>query len=317
MRKEITNPEENANEEEVSLKYDGKAHVFKGAVLGFFIGLAIIVPGVSGAAVAIIFGLYEKLLYAMGNLLRKFKKCFVFLLPVIIGGVIGIAGGFFGVRKLMNVIPFAVVALFAGLMTGALPVITDKIKDKERTPFRLTLIALGVIIPVGLSLFSVFFDSYDSSLENLQIYHYVLFVALGYAVAITQIVPGLSATALLMMFGLFTPLMNSINLELFTNLSLMMVFVCLAVGFIAGLLTFSSAMSKLLARYENTAYFFITGLSIGAAITMFFNPEIYEVYVSWAADTVAWQEIILGAVLFAAGFFASRKLVAFEKGKGN
>ena len=131
MRKEITNPEENANEEEVSLKYDGKAHVFKGAVLGFFIGLAIIVPGVSGAAVAIIFGLYEKLLYAMGNLLRKFKKCFVFLLPVIIGGVIGIAGGFFGVRKLMNVIPFAVVALFAGLMTGALPVITDKIKDKD------------------------------------------------------------------------------------------------------------------------------------------------------------------------------------------
>ena len=58
MRKEITNPEENANEEVVSLKYDGKAHVFKGAVLGFFIGLAIIVPGVSGAAVALIFGLY-------------------------------------------------------------------------------------------------------------------------------------------------------------------------------------------------------------------------------------------------------------------
>lgn len=312
MEKEKTNAEK-VTEGELSLGYRSKSDVFKGGILGFFIGLAIIVPGVSGAAVSIIFGLYEKLLFAMGNLFKKFKKCFLFLLPVIIGGVIGIAGGFFGVRKLMNVIPFAVVALFAGLMIGALPVITDKIKEKERTPLRFVLLAAGVILPIGISVFAVFFDSYERSLENLSAYHYLLFIILGYAVAITQIVPGLSATALLMALGLFTPLMNSVSFGLLSNLPLLMVFVCLVVGFVIGLLTFSSVMTSLLKNYEGGAYFFITGLSVGAALTMFFNPEIYEVYLSWGAGSASWWEIILGAVLFVLGVIASKKLVEFER----
>ena len=58
-------------ENEPSLKYGSKKQVVKGGILGFFIGLAVIVPGVSGSAVAVIFGLYEKLLYAFGNFLRR------------------------------------------------------------------------------------------------------------------------------------------------------------------------------------------------------------------------------------------------------
>ena len=60
--------------EEFSLAYRDKKEVAKGGLLGFFIGLAIIVPGVSGSAVAIIFRLYEKLLYAFGNILKQFKN---------------------------------------------------------------------------------------------------------------------------------------------------------------------------------------------------------------------------------------------------
>ena len=73
MEKEKTNAEK-VTEGELSLGYRNKSDVFKGGILGFFIGLAIIVPGVSGAAVSIIFGLYEKLLFAMGNLFKKFKQ---------------------------------------------------------------------------------------------------------------------------------------------------------------------------------------------------------------------------------------------------
>ena len=65
-------------------------------------------PGVSGSAVAIVFKLYEKLLYALGSFFRKFKTSLLFLLPIDIGLVAGVAMGFFGVRELLGVILFAV-----------------------------------------------------------------------------------------------------------------------------------------------------------------------------------------------------------------
>lgn len=96
---------------EISLRYENKRQVAEGGSLGFFIGLAVIVPGVSGSAVAIVFKLYEKLLYALGSFFRKFKTSLLFLLPIGIGLVAGAALGFFGVRELLGVVPFATVAL--------------------------------------------------------------------------------------------------------------------------------------------------------------------------------------------------------------
>ena len=109
---EDSNDERNLDEkkissnEEIDLSYKNKTEVTKGGILGLFIGLAVIVPGVSGSAVAIIFKMYEKLLYAIGNLFKKFKKCIKFLLPILIGVLVGFVLGFFGVRSLLNIIPF-------------------------------------------------------------------------------------------------------------------------------------------------------------------------------------------------------------------
>ena len=116
-----------------SLKYKDKKEVLRGGLLGFFIGLAIIVPGVSGSAVAIIFRLYDKLLYALGNLLRRFRACVRFLLPVAAGAVIGLLLGFFAVQRLLDIAMFAVVGLFAGLMAGAYPAVTDEIKGERKS----------------------------------------------------------------------------------------------------------------------------------------------------------------------------------------
>lgn len=301
--------------EELSLKYESKGQVAKSGLLGVFIGLAIIVPGVSGAAVAIIFRLYEKLLYAMGNLFKKFGKCFAFLLPIGLGAIVGVGGGFFGVKELLDLIPFAIVALFAGLMFGSYPAITDQLKGEKRTPKRTVLMIFGVIIPILIAVGSTFISTSERSLDNLQFYHYILFVILGYAVGITQIVPGMSATALLMMLGYFTPMMRSIGFGLLKNIPVLLVFVCMFVGFVAGLVTFSKVLSVIIEKAKAPAFYFISGLSLGSILTMFFNPEMYDVYCNWAANGVVWWELVLGMFLFAGGVFASYKLVAFERKK--
>lgn len=300
------------NSAEIDLKYKDKKEWAKGGILGFFIGLAVIVPGVSGSAVAIILRLYEKLLYAFGNILKKFVKCAKFLLPIAVGGVIGFVGGFFGVKKLVEILPFAVVALFAGLMSGAYTAVTGEIRGEKITPPRAALFIIGLLVPVIASCVSVFLTGGERTLDNLTAWHYVLFLLLGYLVAITQLVPGLSATALLMIFGYFKAIMNSVSLTYWkSSPQAFIVYACLAVGFLVGIVTVAKFMSGLLEKHRVNSFFCICGLSLGAIITMFFNPDICAVY---RAGLGVW-EILLGVTLFVGGLVLSYSLANVENKK--
>ena len=300
-----------------SLKYKNGKEVAKGGLLGVFIGLAVIVPGVSGSTVAIIFKLYHKLLFAIGNIFKKFKKCAAFLLPVVIGLVIGFVAGFFAIQRVLNVAPFTVIGLFAGLMLGAFPAVKDEIKGEKKSAGRVLLFVLGLTVPIVISLVSTLCVAGAHSLENLQWYHYLLFLVLGYIVAITQIVPGLSATAILMVFGYFSPLMDSVHLSYWqANPQVFLVYLCLVIGFAAGLVTFSKALTKIFDRAKKPAFFLITGLSLGSVVTMFFNPDVYAVYKSWAAGSPFALDLSLGIALFAVGCVVAYLFVRYERKKG-
>lgn len=302
--------------EEPDLKYKNGKEVAKGGLLGFFIGLAVIVPGVSGSTVAIIFKLYHKLLYALGNIVRKFKKCAKFLVPILIGLIVGFVLGFLAIQRLIDISPFTIIGLFAGLMLGAFPAVYDEVRAEKKTPLRIGLFAVGLAIPVVISVVSVFATEGAQSLEGLNAGHYILFLALGYLVAITQVVPGLSATAILMAFGYFTPIMQSVHLSYWQeNPAVFGVYACLAVGFLLGLVTFSKLLTKIFARRRAAAFFVIVGLSLGSVVTMFFNPDVYAVYKGWAENGVNALDLALGLVLFAVGIVVAYFFVRYERKK--
>lgn len=305
-------PQENTPQEP-DLSYSDKKEVAKGGVLGIFIGLAVIVPGVSGSAVAIIFRLYEKLLYAIGNILKSFKKCVKFLIPIAIGGVVGLLGGFLAVQQLINLVQFAIVALFAGLMLGAFPAVTDQIKGEKVTAPRALLFVLGLAVPIAFAVLSVAVKGGAQVLEGTPWYYYILFLVLGFIIAITQLVPGLSASAILMMFGFYKPLLDSIHFSYWgENPAIFGIYACLIVGFVVGLVVVSKGMNKLLERHRAPTFFTVAGMSLGSVITMFYNPEITEYYSAWGTQFM-WWELILGIALFVVGVAAAYMFVRFER----
>ncbi len=312
---ETTPPQDGAVYSELSLKFANRKEVLKSALLGAFIGLAIIVPGVSGSAVAIIFRLYEKLLFALGNLFRRFGECLRFLVPIVLGAFVGLIIGFFSVRGVINKAPFAVIALFAGLMFGAYPSVTDQIKGERLTPLRILLFLLGMAVPISFSLISIFVASEGITITEWKLPHLFVFLCLGFGVAVTQLVPGLSATALLMMAGCFTPLMNSVGFSFWeSHPRVFIVYGCLIFGFFAGLLIVSKGLSDLIERRRAPAFFVISGLSLGSITTMFFNPEILEVYAGWTLPSAkSLTELIIGLTLFAAGAAIAYAFVRFER----
>lgn len=304
------------------IKYNKKTWC-KSAVLGFFIGLAVIVPGISGSTVAIIFKLYDQFLYALGNLFKQFKKCFTFLLPIGIGLILGVVLGFIAVKQLLDLIPFAIVGLFAGLMCGAFPAVKDELKGAEMTAGRIALFAVGLLIPVGIGCFSAISTvrapvAGGDTFADVSWYQPVLAVVIGGACGLTQIVPGLSASAILMAVGWFQSLVASVSMTYWqANPQIFFVYIGLAVGFIGAVLAFSKLLTVVFAKARHTAYSLIVGLSLGSILSMFCNGDIVEVYLSWAnglnGRTVT--DIVLGVVLFVVGVIGAYLLVRYQRKK--
>ena len=301
------------------IKYNKKTWS-KSALLGFFIGLAVIVPGISGSTVAIIFKLYDQFLYAVGNLFKKFKKCFAFLLPIGIGMVLGVLLGFISVKKLLDIIPFAVVCLFAGLMCGAFPAVNDEIKGAEKNAKRITLFAVGLLIPVALGCVSAWLASGQSvtadTFAKVEWWHAVLGLLIGYVVGVTQIVPGLSASAFLMAVGWFGSLVDSVSMTYWkSNPAIFLVYAGLGIGFLAGLFTFSKLLTYLFGKVRHTSYFMIVGLSLGSILSMFCNGDIIATYIAWAQNGIAVLDLCLGIALFAVGIVGAYLLVRYQRKK--
>ncbi len=301
------------------IKYNKKTWC-KSALLGFFIGLAVIVPGISGSTVAIIFKLYDQFLYALGNLFKKFKQCFTFLLPIGIGIVVGVLLGFITVKQLLEFLPFAIVCLFAGLMSGAFPAVTDELKGAERTGKRVALFLLGVAIPVALGCVSAVLTVKGGGsadvFAKIEWWQVVLALVVGFVVGVTQIVPGLSASAFLMAIGWFGSLMDSVSMTYWKgNWAIFFVYAGLGVGFLLGLLVFSKLLTYLFGRARHTSYSMIVGLSLGSILSMFCNGDIIEVYVNWAQNGLNPLDLILGIALFAVGVVGAYALVKFQRKK--
>ena len=301
------------------IKYNKKTWC-KSGLLGFFIGLAVIVPGISGSTVAIIFKLYDQFLYAVGNLFKKFKKCFTFLLPIGLGMALGVLLGFISVKKLLEILPFAVVCLFAGLMCGAFPAVKDEIKGAERNAKRITLFALGLLIPVTVGCVSAWLASGESVSADVfmkvEWWHVLLGLIIGYVVGVTQIVPGLSASAFLMAVGWFGSLVDSVSMTYWqSNPAIFLLYMGLGVGFLAGLFTFSKFLTYLFGKARHTSYFMIIGLSLGSILSMFCNGDIIATYIGWAQNGVAFLDLGLGIVLFAIGLVSAYLLVRYQRKK--
>lgn len=291
---------------------------FKSCLLGFLIGLAIIVPGISGSTISILFKLYDKLLYAISNIFKKFKVCVLFLLPILIGGILGIILGFFSVKKLLEIIPFAIVCLFAGLMCGSAPSVKDEIKGEKFNTLRIILLIIGIALPVCISVLSIQFQNNNANtFETVDWYQYPLCLIIGFIIAITQLIPGLSATAFLMSIGYFAKIMSIISFSaISSHPEYIGILACLGIGFIFGLFIISKIVTAIFKNHRSTAFFMILGFVIGSILTMFYNPDIYSTYILWTkGEGRLTLELSLGIPLFIVGFATAYFLVRYERSK--
>ena len=300
-------------DELVDLRYKSFKEMLISVFVGFSIGLSVIVPGISGSSIAIIMKVYDKMMYSFSNVFKRFKDCILYLIPIGIGIVAGFGIGFVLVKLLLETIPFITICFFVGLMVGTFPVLFKEIRGEVPSMNRKILFTIGILVPLVITVISMFANA-DNSLTGLGFGHYVLFLVLGVLISLTQIVPGLSATVLLMMFGYYTAILNGVGSELFTDFKLMLVYIMLVVGFVIGILLFSKIINRLLDKRRKPFFFAICGLSIGSMLAVFLGDECVDIYVGWSGTKMV-VDIIIGAVAFAIGFAVTFSLYVYDKKK--
>lgn len=301
--------------EELDLKYKSVKEILISIIVGFSIGLSVIVPGISGSSIAIILKAYDKLMYSFSNIFKRFKACVLFILPILAGIVIGFGLGLVLVKLLLEAFPFITICFFVGLMIGTYPILFKEIRGESLNTKKVSLFGAGVLIPLIFTVIS-FFAVTDNSLNTIEIGHYALFLVIGILISLTQLIPGLSATVLLMIFGYYTALMDGIGRELLSNFRLILVYFVLLLGFAIGTILFSKIINKLLNTVRKSFFFVICGLSVGSVFAVFLGNDCMSIYQQWTT-TAMLTDILLGTALLLVGFALSFALYRVSKKKEN
>ncbi len=267
----------------------------KQILIGVIVGGGMILPGVSGGVLAVIFGIYEKTLDSIANFFKDIKKNSTFLGPLVLGVILGIVM----IGKVLYFIfdKYWVEAsyVFMGLILGGVPVLFREIKNKNNSKFKPWPFIIAFL--VSLALFVLGKDTlninFANKLNNGFISIIILFIT-GFIYITGKIVPGISSSFMLMLIGMYQFLLNVLNDPLGLSKNEYMQLIPFVLGMIVGAIYVIKFIRYVLRKYHSHTYSCIIGFVIGsiAAIYPGFNFD-YQSY--------------LGLLFFVISFFASYK----------
>lgn len=302
---------------------------FKTLFSGMAIGFGSAVPGVSGGTIAVIFGVYEKIIWAVSNIFKHFKEAFRVLLPTLLGVVLALIPTIYLMDKALYGFVFGVICIFAGFIIGSIPGITDEVKGvKPRYPHIIALV-VAALVAIGLGVGSVLAKA-DVSVYffgHTPWWFYLVLIPVGFVASVALVVPGLSGGMLLLLMGFYKPLITYTTDTAKACLhgdwsafgSLIGILGCFLVGVILGFFFVSKLMHFLLAKYHDVTFYAIIGFVVGSVVALFFNYEIYSYYQVWASGTYIWMplyvEIPIGVVLLIGACVVSYFLLRYKRKK--
>lgn len=228
-------------------------------LMGVAMGAGAIAPGVSGGALAVIFGLYDKITNFIAHINKNFKRNVIFFLPVGIGAAVGILVFSRLIEFLFQNYETEVRYVFVGLMLGTLPTV---INEANKKGFKYKYL-IGFFISLFFTLLFAYFEHTQANLiaqAGKSIAHLIIY---GIIIGFGTIVPGVSASIILMYLGAYEIVIKAIS-----NMNIEVIFY-LGVGFAISVLLFAKIISMLFKKAYGYTYYIIIGLVLGSIISIF------------------------------------------------
>ena len=278
--------------------------IFFGFLKGIFIGLANIIPGVSGGTIAVILGIFDDLIDAINNFFSDIKKNLRFIMPIGFGVLFSILSFSSILELCLKKYSLPTNIFFIGLIFGSIPVIYKKaIKNGlKRNYFLYILISILIVI-----LASNFNNDNTAQINNDLSFIFILKIFLGgLLAAIAMIIPGISGSFVMVLLGIYPTVINSVAnisrcLLNLSDKSLLIqtgaIIFSLGVGVISGILLISKLISVLLEKFYSETYFCILGLIIGSIYGIFASPMTYQSGINNFMILISVISFFVGAII--------------------
>ncbi len=217
-------------------------------VKGAFIGSGAIIPGVSGGALAAIFGIYEHIISFLANITKDFKKNFLYLFPVGLGGLFGIFLLSIVLSFLLDKSDAQLRWFFIGCIVGTIPTLYNQAGKKGRNKSDLTLMIITTVI------FLVILYNGENLITGSLELNFRTWIIAGAIFALGLIVPGLSPSNFLMYMDMYKPMTDGIK-----NLDFSVI-IPIGIGALVCVLSLSKLMDFIFRKAYSKMHHFILGV---------------------------------------------------------
>lgn len=273
-------------------------------IKGIFIGIANVIPGVSGGTMAVSLGVYDRLISSISNLLSNWKKSLNTLFPIILGCGIGIIGFTYAIEYLLSNHTFVTCMAFVGLILGGIPILVNSLRDTMRQ--KRSSIGISGILAFIL-LFSVcvglpFLNSGEEVLKTLTATPGTMIILffIGVIASATMVVPGVSGSMVMMILGYYYGIIESIKnfveaLRAFDLSALIQGFLVLfpfGIGILLGIFLIAKLITFLFKQYGIQTYCAILGLIAASPFAIFYNTGLYL-----QLENLSIPTLLLGLIL--------------------
>lgn len=260
---------------------------------GISVGLASVVPGLSGGTLAVMVGIYKRIIEAIATFSKRPIWAIRSIWFCLIGIGIGLVVAVFGVSYFYEKAPIVTAFLFIGLIVGSVPVLTKQVKFDQLTPGQWVVFGTMILVVAAIPFLQTgVVSSLQFSLSGL----FTIFL-LGAIAATTMIVPGISGSMMLIVFGYYEVLLTTIK-EFYIGFNSIYIIVFL-VGALFGIVLFAKFIRYLLTQKQALAMSAILAMVIASPIPI-------VSYLNFQG--IAGVELIIAIIAMFVGFFIAYQM---------
>ena len=278
---------------------------FLDVLRGMVIGLANVIPGVSGGTMMVSMGIYDKLIWSINHLFKKFRECLKILWPYLIGMVLAIALGAVGLKAAFKNFPLPTNALFIGLILGSLPFILKEMKGEKIGWQGVLVFCLFFAVVVVLKAV----EKENSTTISLNVLEVIKLFFLGAIASATMVIPGVSGSMMLKTLGYYEPIVTDAIPALLKGLTsgdggaaLHSVGILLpfALGIVFGIFGIAKLIAFLMKKWKGRTYCAILGMVAASPVVILMDTSIYNGFNAWIC--------VASVAALAVGVFVAMKL---------
>ena len=272
---------------------------------GMVMGIANIIPGVSGGTMAVSMGIYDRCIHCLTHLFKEFKESMKFLIPLFIGIGIALVGLSFIIEPAFEHFPLQTSCLFIGLIVGGLPAICKKVKGKGVKVSYIIPFLIFFAIVVGMAVLG----EHEGNAADLSfgLWSVIKLFLVGIIASATMVIPGVSGSMMLLLLGYYNPIISSIKnfvtaLVSFDVQGILQgcgVLVPAGLGIVVGIFAIAKLIEVIFEKFPTQAYWAIIGLIVASPIAVLLSVGI---------STVTIWSVLVSIVTFVVGFVIAMKL---------